>query len=265
MCTQSAKALETEKACGADGACDDGRQKSATTHQSIDSATTDEIIFVNELSDLKKVESELVQLTVWRQANVPEFVTTLSDPSIAAADLPTFEDILLPGEVVQAMKSRLWCPYKLRSQKRRPLTEDGIDELVHHVDRLVSVFAEICKESGFLDDELEFVNVKLEVTSDDGCKYWHQDSVPLRMVATYRGPCTEWVPPAFSKATLGRHRFNSKHSQSLSHKDVALFKGRGEAEPDDLYGQPGIVHRSPRNSTHRLVLVLDIPQEGLHY
>lgn len=81
--------------------------------------------------------------------------------------------------------------------------------------------------------------MKLEVTSDDGCKYWHQDSVPFRMVTTYRGPCTEWVPPAFSKATLGGHRFNSKHSQSLSHKDVALFKGRGEAgKTYDLYVRP---------------------------
>ena len=50
--------------------------------------------------------------------------------------------------------------------------------------------------------------------------------------------------------------------------DVALFKGRGDADSQSLYDQPGIVHRSPRveeSGESRVVLIIDIPQEGWHY
>ena len=69
------------------------------------------------------------------------------------------------------------------------------------------------------------------------------------------------------KPLFGGAQFNSKHSQSLSLADVALFKGRGDVDPEELYDQPGIVHRSPRNinGDYRVVFVVDIPQEGMHY
>ena len=231
--------------CRRDCTCDEGHKESSTKRLSIDSisellkitspsptvsqqkSSTDQIVFVEEIVDMKRIKSDTVQLAVWRQTQVPKFVTTLSNPSIAAADLPTFEGIVKSDEVLETIKPHLWCPYKLRSYQNRALTENEIDELVNHIDQLVRIFAEICKESGLLDDESEFINVKLIVTNDDGCKFWHQDSVPFRMIATYRGPCTEWIPPAFSKATLSRHRLNSNHYQSLTHNDVALFKSLG--------------------------------------
>ena len=152
------------------------------------------------------------------------------------------------------------------------LDEEGIDELVHHVDQLAQMFARIAKESGFLGDDdkdkVPFVYVKLKVVESDGCRFWHQDCVPFRLCATFRGPCTEWVPPAFSKITLARRQFDSKHAQSLSLCDVALFKGRGDADADLLHDLPGIVHRSPRiegTGMSRLLLVIDIPHEGWHY
>jgi hypothetical protein len=110
--------------------------------------------------------------------------------------------------------------------------------------------------------------VKLQVLTTDGCRFWHQDSVPFRLVSTLRGPCTEWVSPQFSKATLKHRRRDSKHAQSMKLGDVALFKGRGDADSQSLYDQPGIVHRSPRveeSGESRVVLIIDIPQEGWHY
>jgi hypothetical protein len=47
-----------------------------------------------------------------------------------------------------------------------------------------------------------------------------------------------------------------------------LFKGRGDEDDNFFFGQTGIVHRSPRTEgkgIYRLVLVLDIPEEGWHY
>ena len=143
---------------------------------------------------------------------------------------------------------------QLRSQRRRALTDGGIDELVDDVDRLVRVFAKVAKT--------KTVFVKLEVLADDGCVFWHQDSVPFRLVATYRGPCTEWVPPDCSKEPCAVASLIPSTREG-SHHDVALFKGRGESRKgSSLLGHPGIVHRSPRISgsgIQRVVLILDIP------
>ena len=211
--------------------------------------TTEQVVFVGQPAGLEQIKDDAVQLAIWRRAKAPDFVKSLSDPSIAAAGLPNFYSEVTLDAVARKMKE------KLLSQKKRALTDNSIDELVTDVAQLVHIFAKISKS--------KTVIVKLEVLDDDGCAFWHQDCVPFRLVATYRGPCTEWVHPDFSKATLRRRQFDSKHSQILSHHDVALFKGRGETpEESSLLGHPGIVHRSPRidgSGVYRVVLVLDIP------
>ena len=141
-------------------------------------------------------------------------------------------------------------------QEKLALTGEDVDELVRDVDQLVRVFAKLTKSKD--------VFVKLERLDDNGCAFWHQDSVSFRLIATYRGPCTEWVHPDASKKTLLRKKADSDEAQSLCHHDVALFKGRGKTHHGDaLLNQPGIVHRSPHISgsgVHRVVLVLDIPR-----
>eukprot|EP00581_Thalassiosira_minuscula_P015161 CAMPEP_0183713276 /NCGR_PEP_ID=MMETSP0737-20130205/8165_1 /TAXON_ID=385413 /ORGANISM="Thalassiosira miniscula, Strain CCMP1093" /LENGTH=281 /DNA_ID=CAMNT_0025942037 /DNA_START=146 /DNA_END=994 /DNA_ORIENTATION=+ len=233
---------------------------------------SDQVAFVNELCDLNKILDRRVHLAVWRQANSPKFVTSLSVPSIEPESLPVFEGMVLPGMAAEMMKKYLWVPYNLRSQKnrKRALDEEEIDELVTHIEGLVEVFASISQQAGFLSndgEQLPFVYVKLQVIGDNACKFWHQDCVPLRMVTTYRGPSTEWVPPVFSKETLKQRQSDSKHAQSLSQYDVALFKGCGY-EDSGRRDHPGIVHRSPQTEgtgIHRLVLILDIPQEDWHF
>ena len=102
----------------------------------------------------------------------------------------------------------------------------------------------------------------------DGCQYWHQDCVPFRLLSTIKGPCTEYVLPEFSRATLEKREYDSKHAQRMNIGDVAIFKGRGDSDATQIYNQPGIVHRSPRldgTGLNRLLLVVDIPQEGWHF
>ena len=78
----------------------------------------DQIVFVNKAADLNKIQDDAVQLAVWRQTKVPSFVTAISDPSIAPEDLPAFEGMVLPGNMVaNYMKERMWVPYKLRSHE----------------------------------------------------------------------------------------------------------------------------------------------------
>lgn len=221
------------------------------------------ILFVTNPAELAAIMSDTVQLAVFRQEKIPKYVEALKTTSFD--DAPSFEGLCPLHELPETLKSRLWCPYGLRSQQNRTFTEEDVDGLIKHVTSCAEVFADIATKSGFLGDDV--IALKIAVTRDDGCRFWHQDSVPFRMVATFRGPCTEWVPVHASKATLRRRQFNSKHSQSLSLTDVALFKGRGDVDPEELYDQPGIVHRSPRNISgdYRVVFVVDIPQEGMHY
>ncbi len=102
----------------------------------------------------------------------------------------------------------------------------------------------------------------------DGCRYWHQDCVPFRLLSTLKGPCTEYVLPQHSRTTLENRQNNSQHAQPMNLGDVAIFKGRGDADATQIHNMPGIVHRSPRlddTGLNRLLLVVDIPQEGWHF
>ncbi|KAL7449773.1 hypothetical protein ACHAWC_001798, partial [Mediolabrus comicus] len=112
-------------------------------------------------------------------------------------------------------------PYDIRSRPN-VLKEVEADEFAGHVDKLVQLFTDVAIQSGYLDgdidgnvDEIPYVHVKIQVMTNDGCRFWHQDSVPFRLVSTLRGPCTEWVPPYFSKATLKQRQHDSKHARSM--------------------------------------------------
>jgi hypothetical protein len=101
------------------------------------------------------------------------------------------------------------------------------------------------------------VRLRLDAITGDACRRWHRDCVPLRLICTYRGPGTQWVPPAWGDAVIAQPDADTAQALSFQAGDVALFKGCGWA------GQThdgGIVHRSPRiagTGITRLVLVLD--------
>ena len=241
---------------------DSARPPPSETRTETANEESEKIVFVDEISELDVIQEDTVQLAVWRAATMQQFTTKLQDPSIVPSSLPTFEGTVTCDNVRQKLTAR-FCPrWKLRSKSRRALTDDEAKDFIDEITNLVQIFGEISQSDA--------VYVKLHLVDDNGCAYWHQDCVDYRLVKTYRGPCTEWVSPEHSEATLRRYKYNSKHARSLSHRDVAIFKGRGETqEGDDHLNQPGIVHRSPRvsegSSVVRLVLVLDIPQEGWHY
>ena len=212
--------------------------------------STDKIVVVHQPGDLAKIGDDTVQLAIWRRKSVPNFVFSLSDPSIAPSSLPRFKGLVASTGAAPTLRKVL-CSHQVRA-----LTDGETEELVGDVDALVRKFARLTK--------CKSVFVRLECLEDDGCSSWHQDCVPFRLITTYRGPCTEWVHPDASTATLRRKKANTKEAHSLCHHDVALFKGRGETEHgDSLLHHPGIVHRSPHiqgSGVCRVVLVLDIPR-----
>lgn len=107
------------------------------------------------------------------------------------------------------------------------------------------------------------VHARLEALTDEGCPLFHADHVGLRLLCTYAGRGTEWVPThAVNRAGLGsgdNRRIVARLAdvRRLPPFCVGLFKG--EAFPGNA-GR-GIVHRSSPASarTPRLLLCLDEP------
>ena len=105
------------------------------------------------------------------------------------------------------------------------------------------------------------VHGRLEAIDGPACRLFHADHVGLRLLCTYAGAGTEWVPDeAVDRARLGDNRAAVRDPTAvrrLPRFAVAILKGhawRGNA------GR-GIVHRSPDASPlrPRLLLCLDEP------
>jgi hypothetical protein len=127
--------------------------------------------------------------------------------------------------------------------------------LVADIVRLARLFARVTGHRA--------VHARLEALTDDGCALFHADEVGIRLLCTYAGAGTEWVPGAGARrAGLGRgdnalvvpDRTAIRHLPRFA---VGLFKG--EAYPGNR-GR-GVVHRSPPASPGRprLLLCLDEP------
>jgi hypothetical protein len=131
-------------------------------------------------------------------------------------------------------------------------TACGRTRLAADIASLAALFAEIAGTAR--------VRIRLDAIHGPACRLFHADHVGLRLLCTYAGPGTEWVPDhAVDRAALGDNaRAISRHSavRRLPRFAVGLFKG--EAFPGNA-GR-GIVHRSPPvRGTPRLLLCIDEP------
>lgn len=113
--------------------------------------------------------------------------------------------------------------------------------------------------------ELEQVGLRISVLDRAMCPRFHVDHVVCRLICTYVGQGTEWLPEArvnrnvLGKAGAATNQTGSEHDeqdiQIVHEGSVALLKG--EKWPGNA-GR-GLVHRSPAASgaQPRLVLTLD--------
>lgn len=125
------------------------------------------------------------------------------------------------------------------------------DAFVADLAALVSHFATLA--------QTRTVRMRLDAITGDACRRWHRDCVPLRLICTYLGPGTQWVPPGLSAVVLARPDDDASEAMAFDAGEVALFKGCGwGGEAHDS----GIVHRSPRiagSGLTRLVLDAALP------
>lgn len=105
------------------------------------------------------------------------------------------------------------------------------------------------------------VKLRLDRITDDACRLFHPDNVPVRLVCTYRGPATQWLPEeAGDRTSIGsgdNHRIcrDWARVQSLQPFWVGVMKG--DRWPGNDGG--GLLHRSPplEAGDWRMFLALD--------
>lgn len=112
------------------------------------------------------------------------------------------------------------------------------------------------------------VDVSLAVVADDACRKFHVDRRHARMICTYAGPGTQWVPNhAVDRDALARDGLDFVAANAAIVKNcheirtvpapwVAVLKGAAWPGNEDL----GLVHRSPpvaEAGLRRLVFMAD--------
>lgn len=126
-------------------------------------------------------------------------------------------------------------------------------DLLLDIRRLAIAFAAIADTGGA-------VRIRLEGIDGPGCHRWHADAVGLRLLCTYRGAGTEWLPLA-GGAPAARGLDGSALPTlpaRIPRGAVAILKGEGH--PGNAGA--GCIHRSPRlgfRASPRLLLCLDAP------
>lgn len=138
--------------------------------------------------------------------------------------------------------------------KRLPAPE-AAEPLVEDVQLLAEAMA-------YLFDT-DTVGIRLRLLDAAMCPRFHVDNLPVRLVTTYQGPGSEWLPEAaVDRAGLGAPSTQKPEIirdpdaiQRLEVGDLALLKGGGWEGNE----QRALVHRSPAliEGQKRLLLTID--------
>ena len=127
---------------------------------------------------------------------------------------------------------------------------------------LIDDMATIAEAIAFLFDT-HTVGIRVRLLNSAMCPRFHCDNLPARMVTTYFGPGSEWLPEhAINRDGLGAPHPNrpdiatdASAIQRLLPGDIALLKGSGW-EGCEAHG---LVHRSPalEHGSKRLLMSID--------
>jgi hypothetical protein len=186
-----------------------------------------------------------VQLVIWRRALPQGLSAALCDwaatepPSFDARVRPRVEDVAPCLAGLRAGPERTW------------LLED-----------MVSRAASLARLAGVEECRFTF-----GVVRGDQCRKFHVDRVRLRLITTYTGPGTEWIPesgvrraalqsPAPCPESANRQiARDPRWVRRAGAGDVLVMKGA-------VAGSPGVVHRSPPIEAQGLLRVVLVVSAG---
>ena len=196
-------------------------------------------------SSLAEICNDNVNLAIWGRVLDGMIVSAAQS---VITHKPHFElvTIVQPHEVVQRLSQDLGNRVELSS-------------LYSDVAYLVEMFC-------FLFN-LDAAGLRMTVLNKAMCPRFHVDRVPCRLITTYNGVATDWLPEhSVDRTKLGKGNNglpddesgiyqNEQDIMTLDTGAVALFKGENWSGNQGY----GLVHRSPKppQGKHRLVMTLD--------
>lgn len=161
------------------------------------------------------------QLALWRRSLAPRIVQELDRATLA--DFPLIRFTAAIDEAGRKLGSGL---------VQSSLGETALSTaLAHDMAHLVALFARATAS--------EEVEVRLETVCDDACRRFHTDSTLARLVTTYVGPGTVWVPADHAREAMQLQENYSGPLNEIPRFAVGMFGGAQSRSG-------GLVHRSPR-------------------
>ncbi|WP_419913692.1 DUF1826 domain-containing protein [Hoeflea sp.] len=192
--------------------------------------TAQDVLIGRQADILADVAAPGVGAAIWQRNRDAGFETWID--RLCAEQLPalrTTVSVHLAEEAVQAACDVAKLP---QGPQRNMLAGD--------VGALALIFGQVMETGS--------VQIRLDVSDGVMCPQFHLDNVRARLLCTYRGPGTEYVPEV--------HRDDPRQVRAMNTGSVGLF--RGAQWDSDV--RSAILHRSPgvrQGSGARLLLVID--------
>lgn len=212
----------------------------APGRRSTDRNTDPHVVLCRSATGLSAIRQPGVTLALWRRSLPAGLAAQLA--RLGQADRPSFRLATTPDEAEEDLAAAL------------PAARWIAGPLLGDIARLVKRYADIVGCPNVL--------LRLDSVAGDGCRFFHADHVGLRLLCTYQGAGTHWLPDdAVNRPALGRGDNDAVLAdpgrlRAFGTGHVGLLKG--EWWPGNR-GR-GLVHRSPPADTTghpRLLLCLD--------
>ncbi|NHH85047.1 DUF1826 domain-containing protein [Cobetia sp. MB87] len=187
--------------------------------------------------------------THWHIGHEAQDLGAIFEPDISLAVMQRRIDAALK----MAVKAQSSGAYPLRMRWRGPINDlrEALERYLPAPDAGAALIEDICVLGEAMGElfEVKDIGIRLEMTQSAMCPRFHVDRIPVRLVTTYDGPGTQWLPEhAADRLALG-------HGQP-GHQDICLAPGeihelrpgslallKGECWPGNE-GR-GLIHRSP--------------------
>lgn len=201
---------------------------------------TDHVIFVKNLKELNAIHLPNINLAIYAREvdqGLKDFIKGL-DPDKLPSIHGSFNCHEIPGLLQNSLKG-------MTKNKR------GLSLFIKDIKIITEQFSAIARK--------EFIRFNLYTVDNDMCKYFHSDHNNLRLLCTYNGKGTQWLPNEAWETSMGRNPGRILAKNEVNQMDpfwVGVLKG--EAYPDNA-GR-GIIHRSPPmivGSKIRILMKLD--------
>lgn len=198
---------------------------------------------------LKDIYIEDINIVTW-QRKLSHLIADASESVMNSNPALQISQIVTPEDAYSTVNELLGA------SKMSELLSKDISELV---DMFCCLFG------------LNRTGLRLSVLNSAMCPKFHVDRVPCRLITTYHGIATEWLPHhAADRSKLGHGSKGMPDDQSglfntledieqLHQGEVALLKGESWKGNQGA----GLIHRSPQliDQTNRLILTLDFIDE----